>query len=268
MKARNIMSTPVITADDGTTLINIVRDMKELSIGSVVITKEGNPAGIITERDIALKVLLKDRRASEVKAKDIMSSPLITIGPEVSVEEICELITKEGIKRLPVVENGVLIGIVSVRNILTLKPEYVSRFYPEVRVLVSGWTLDRLERCLCDCEMSLAGKKWKECSERLKEVYEELDELVNYYKDDKELKGIFDSFEQLYHDAVAKGEDEQSIEWLSKKLEKLLKNFRHTTYWRKLQSMSSFASGIFRFHDYRHGIVGKKLRLPFKRTRP
>ena len=79
MKVRDIMSHPIITEDEDTPLINVAKDMQELDIGSVVITKDGKPAGIITERDIALKVLLKDRRASEVKAKEVMSSPLVTI---------------------------------------------------------------------------------------------------------------------------------------------------------------------------------------------
>jgi len=267
MKVRDIMSTPIITEDEGTGVIKIAKDMEELGIGSVVITSGGKPAGIITERNIALKVLLKNRRASDVKAKEIMSSPLVTIAPEASVEEACELAAKNAIKRLPVVENGVLIGIVSVRNILTLKPEYVKRFYPEVRVLASGWTLDRLEHSLIDCEVFLAGKKVNRYKERLKEVYDELSELMSYYVDDKELKDIFNITEQLYQDIEGKSEIEISIEEQKKKLENVLRKFRHTTYWRKQQSMTSFASGIFWFRDYRHG-MGKELRLPFKRTRP
>ncbi|MBE0515978.1 MAG: CBS domain-containing protein [Methanophagales archaeon] len=137
MKVRDIMTRPVIAEDGAALVTKIAEDMAELGIGSVVITSEGKPAGIITERDLALKVLLKNKRASEVKAKEIMSFPLITTGPETSVEEACELVAEKGVKRLPVVENDVLIGIVSIRNILTKKPRYVKRFYPEVRVLAS-----------------------------------------------------------------------------------------------------------------------------------
>ena len=266
MKVRDIMSHPIITEDEDTPLINVAKDMQELDIGSVVITKDGKPAGIITERDIALKVLLKDKRASEVKAKEVMSSPLVTIKPETSVEEICEVVEKEGIKRMPVVENDVLIGIVSVRNILTLKPEYVRRLYPKVHVLASGWTLDRLERSLSECEVFLAGKEREKYTARLKEVYKELRVLVSHYVDDKELRAIFDSFGELYQEVEEKGE--KSIEWQRKKLEEVLRKFRHTTCWRKQQSTSNFESGTFRFRDYRHGMGGKELRLPFRRTRP
>jgi len=101
-----------------------------------------------------------------------------------------------------------------------------------------------------------------------KEVYEELQELVVHYTDDKELRDIFDSFELLYPDLEVLEETEAAQVEHRKKLDRLLKKFRHTTYWRKLQSPSSFASGTFRFRDYRHGTGGKELRLPFKRTRP
>jgi len=129
MKVSDIMSRPIIAEGEETLVTKIAEEMEELGIGSVVITKEGKPVGIITERDIALKVLLKDKSASEVKAKEIMSSPLVTIEPEASAEEACKLAARKRIKRLPVVENGVLIGIVSIRDLLTRKPEYVREFY-------------------------------------------------------------------------------------------------------------------------------------------
>jgi CBS domain-containing protein len=207
MKVRDIMSTPIITEEGDTGVIKIAKDMADLEVGSVVITSEGEPAGIITERDIALKVLLKyrGRRGSEIKAKEIMSSPLVTIKPEATVEEACELASTKNIKRLPVVESGVLIGIISVRNILTRKPEYVKRFYPEVRMT------------------------------------------------------------HLYHDVEGEGDEKISIEEHRKRLETILRKIRHVTYGRKRQSVTSFTSGAFAFHDYRHGRgTGKGLRLPFK----
>jgi len=129
MKVREMMSRPIIAEDGDTLVTKIAEDMDELGIGCVVITTEGKPAGIITERDIALKVLLKDRRASEVKAKEIMAFPLVTIESETSVDEACKLAARKRIKRLPVVENGMLVGIVSIRDLLTRKPEYVREFY-------------------------------------------------------------------------------------------------------------------------------------------
>ncbi len=129
MKVVDMMTRPIISEDEEALVTKIAEDMDELGIGSVVITSEGKPVGIITERDIALKVLLKNRRASEVKAKEVMSSPLVTLESEASVEEACKLAAKKRIKRLPVVEKGLLIGIVSIRDLLARKPEYVREFY-------------------------------------------------------------------------------------------------------------------------------------------
>ena len=129
MKVVDMMTRPIISEDEEALVTKIAEDMDELGIGSVVITSEGKPVGIITERDIALKVLLKNRRASEVKAKEVMTSPLVTLESEASVEEACKLAAKKRIKRLPVVEKGLLIGIVSIRDLLARKPEYVREFY-------------------------------------------------------------------------------------------------------------------------------------------
>jgi len=139
MKARDIMTRPIITEDEEVLVTEIAKDMAERGVGGVVITSEGKPAGIITDRDLVSRVLLRNRRASEVKAKEIMAFPLITIEPQTSVKEACELVAKRGIKRLPVVEHDVLIGVVSIGNILTKKPGCVKRFYnhPEARSLAS-----------------------------------------------------------------------------------------------------------------------------------
>jgi len=267
MKVREIMTRPIITEDEEAPVIKIARDMKELNIGSVVITKNGMPTGIITERNIALHVLLKDKKASEVMAKEIMSFPLATIEPDASVEDACELVAKSNIKRLPVIENGAPIGIVTLRNILTRKPEYIKRFYPGVRTLASGWTLDRLERSFSECEGIFAGNNIKSCKKKMKEVSEELSDLASYYVDDKELRDLHIRMKELYHDFESEEDDaEISLGDLRKRLEEILRKFRHTMYVRKRQSVSSF-SGSSWLSDLRRQ-KDKKRRLPYKRTRP
>ncbi len=136
MKVREVMSSPVITEDEDVSVTIVSRDMELSGIGSVVITKGGKPAGIVTDRDMMIKVCAK-RRTGDVKVKEIMSSPLITIGPGAPVEQACELMAANGIRRLPVLENDELVGIVSVRNILTQAPEYVHKFYPAEEGIVA-----------------------------------------------------------------------------------------------------------------------------------
>ncbi|MCK4733789.1 MAG: CBS domain-containing protein [Methanophagales archaeon] len=130
MKVRDVMGRPVILEDEDTSVAIISKDMELSGIGSVIITKDDETVGIVTDRDIAIKIVMKNRVPSEVKAKEIMSSPLITIKPEVSLDEACELLVENDIRRLPVIEDDKLVGIISVRNILRRAPDYVHKFYP------------------------------------------------------------------------------------------------------------------------------------------
>jgi CBS domain-containing protein len=130
LEVRDVMTPNVITEDEDTPVTVISRDMELSGIGSVVVTKRGKPVGIVTDRDIAIKIFATKRNPSEVKAKEIMSSPLLTIGPDVSLQNACEFMADRGIRRLPVIEDDKLVGIISLRNILTRSPACVHKFYP------------------------------------------------------------------------------------------------------------------------------------------
>lgn len=130
LEVRDVMTPEVITEDEETPVTKLSRDMEVAGVGSVVITRKGRPIGIVTDRDIALKVIRKDRKASEVNAKEIMSTPLITIESDAPLGKACDLMAEKGIRRLPVVDGDKLVGIISVRNILTRSPASVSKFYP------------------------------------------------------------------------------------------------------------------------------------------
>ena len=128
MKVKEIMSFPAITEDEDASVAVILKHIELSRIGGVVITKEGKPVGITVDYDIAAKVILKDRSPDEVKAKEIMSSSLITVGSDASVEEACGLMARKGIRRLPVIEDGELVGIISIRNILTGESVHVRKY--------------------------------------------------------------------------------------------------------------------------------------------
>jgi CBS domain-containing protein len=130
LEVGDVMTHEVITEDEDASVTIISNDMEQSGIGSVVITKGGKPVGIITDRDIAIKVIMKDRKPSKIKAKEIMSSPLITIEPYEPMEKACKLLAEKDIRRLPVMEGDELVGIISVRNVLTRNPTCVKRFYP------------------------------------------------------------------------------------------------------------------------------------------
>ncbi|MFZ0895548.1 MAG: CBS domain-containing protein [Candidatus Nitrosopolaris sp.] len=93
--------------------------MKNKKVGSVIVMdKESQPLGIITERDIVKRVCLKNLAASRIKAEEIMSSPLITIMPYDSIDTATRVMTKNKIKRLVVLEaDNRITGMLSVSDI-------------------------------------------------------------------------------------------------------------------------------------------------------
>jgi CBS domain-containing protein len=111
------MAKHVITADEDTSVEDIAKLMGEKSIGSVIITRNGKPAGIFTERDLLTKFLAKDK-SLKVAVGKACSSPIITLPIGSSIHDASELMTSKHIKRLPITKDGKLVGILSARDLV------------------------------------------------------------------------------------------------------------------------------------------------------
>lgn len=128
LEVRDIMTYPAITEDEDASVAEIAKCMKMSGIGSVVIAREDKHVGIITDRDIVIKVIMKGRNPGKVKGKEIMSSPLVTIKADASLGRACKLLLEKGIRRLLVIDDGELVGVVSLRNIVTGEPLHVRKY--------------------------------------------------------------------------------------------------------------------------------------------
>ncbi|MEA3487954.1 MAG: CBS domain-containing protein [Euryarchaeota archaeon] len=128
LEVKDVMTYPAITEDEDVSIAAISKCMKMSGLGSVVITKSGNPVGVVTDRDIVLKVMMKNRNPDTVKAKEIMTSPVVTIDVDASLMGACKILTEKGIRRLLVIDDGELVGIVNLRNILTGEPLHVREY--------------------------------------------------------------------------------------------------------------------------------------------
>jgi len=122
---RDVMSENVRTVRSNSTVTEAVRKMNKFEIGSVVGVEGDRPIGIITERDILRRVLEVTMGAEAMKAKEIMSSPLTTVNDEATVEEAARVMTDRRIKKLPVVRDGKLVGIVTSTDIVRSQPKLV-----------------------------------------------------------------------------------------------------------------------------------------------
>jgi CBS domain-containing protein len=128
LEVRDVMTYPAITEEGDASVAKILKIMKMSGIGSVIITEEDKPVGIVTDRDIVMKVIMKDRDPSKLKVKEVMSSPLMTIAADASLRRACKLLVEKGIRRLLVIDDEELVGVVSLRNILTGEPQHVRKY--------------------------------------------------------------------------------------------------------------------------------------------
>ncbi|RFF30346.1 CBS domain-containing protein [Wenzhouxiangella sediminis] len=100
------------------TVYDTIRLMAAKGVGALIVMDEGELHGIISERDYARKVILEGRSSRDTEVGDICSSPAITISPQAAAEEGLALMTSKRIRHLPVVENGQLLGVVSIGDLV------------------------------------------------------------------------------------------------------------------------------------------------------
>ncbi len=125
---QDIMSKKVKTSTEDESLINIGKIMKKNDVSTVIIVRGTKPKGIITERDMAQKVVASGLDVREENARDIMTSPIVTIKPTTNIFYASDLMGKEKFKKLPIVEKGKLIGIVTQTDVIRYMREQRKKF--------------------------------------------------------------------------------------------------------------------------------------------
>ena len=121
---REVMKKNPIMIGIEATAAKAAKAMCTEEVGSVIILQNAKPIGIVTEEDLACKVVAKDLKPSTVHVSDIMSTPLITVSAEKTVVDAATMMVKRKVRRLPVVDKDKkVIGIVTVRDLLTVSNE-------------------------------------------------------------------------------------------------------------------------------------------------
>lgn len=116
MQIHEVMTASVVTADPATAVRDVAALMRERNVGSVVLVHDGEPVGIVTDRDLAIGVLA-DGRGGDDRASDHATTPVVTGDPGMDVVAAAELMVRHGIRRLPVLDGGRLTGIVTLDDI-------------------------------------------------------------------------------------------------------------------------------------------------------
>ncbi|MEM2911039.1 MAG: CBS domain-containing protein [Candidatus Bathyarchaeia archaeon] len=135
MLVRDVMSSPVITVDEEAAANHVAELMDKHGLGCIIVTsKDGKPIGIITERDLITRVLAKNVKPDSLKAKDVMTTPLITIEPDETINEAARRMNRLNIRRLGVVYKGQLVGLLSSKDILNVMPELIETIQEKARI--------------------------------------------------------------------------------------------------------------------------------------
>lgn len=123
---KDVMTKHVKTAPPDSTVKEVVAAMNKFDIGSIVIVQDDRPLGIITERDILRRVIELGLSPEALTARQIMTSPVLTISETASIEEAAELMTKKKVKKLLVLNKQKFVGVVTIIDIVTRVPAMLS----------------------------------------------------------------------------------------------------------------------------------------------
>ena len=113
LKVRDIMDDKVYMIDEGRSCKEALDEMVDKGVWSLLVSRDGLPVGVVTERDIIKKVIRKGFSLEGVQVGKVMSSPIITVSPDDPVAKAMELMVQNDIRRVYVVENGKIIGRVT-----------------------------------------------------------------------------------------------------------------------------------------------------------
>ncbi|MFW9810469.1 MAG: cyclic nucleotide-binding/CBS domain-containing protein [Candidatus Thorarchaeota archaeon] len=138
MFVRDIMSVNVVTMPPDATVYEVAALMTKMDIGSIIITEKDRPLGIITESDIVRRVITEKRDAQTTAAREVMSSPIIHVEPGTALTEAMRVMAKSNIRRVAVLKNDSLAGIITSRDLLRWSPELIDILVESLRLRSEG----------------------------------------------------------------------------------------------------------------------------------
>ncbi len=154
MSVKEIMTRNVATIDIKSDVQQLSKKMLDLDIGSVIITDKKLPVGIVTERDIVRKIVSRNLKANDISIKELMTTPLITIPSTEDVSDAMHRMVKMQIRRLPVVENAKLVGIVTDIDLIAVSAEMGNIFSDLIKMhrekIFSMEASTRIDRGICE----------------------------------------------------------------------------------------------------------------------
>ena len=125
IEVQDIMVSNVVTVRPDISVKEAVDSMNRYGIGCLVVVEKEDIVGIVTERDFLKRVLAKCKDPRNINVQEIMSKPLIVGKPDMQIQEVLKLMVDKRIKKLPIVENGKLQGLVTLTDLVSFQPQLI-----------------------------------------------------------------------------------------------------------------------------------------------
>ena len=120
MTVRDLMRENVVTASRETPVKELATAMRDENVGSVVVVDDGAPVGLVTDRDITVRIAAGRLDVDEMTAESTMTENPVTVDVDTGIFELCNRMDEEGVRRMPVVDGGDLAGIVTLDDLTVL----------------------------------------------------------------------------------------------------------------------------------------------------
>jgi len=140
--ARDLLSekgTQVYSTSADATVYEALQQMAEKNIGALIVFEGDRLVGLISERDYARKIILKNKFSRETAVAEIMTRDVVTVAPDKNLEECMELITNHRVRHLPVVEDDRVLGIISIGDIVKGIIDHKEFIIEQLEYYIKGW---------------------------------------------------------------------------------------------------------------------------------
>ncbi len=134
MFVRDIMAVNVVSMPPDASIFEVSKAMAEMDIGSVIIADKDRPLGIITESDIVRRVIVGEKDTKTTTASEIMSSPIVHVEPGTGLTDAMRVMARSNIRRVAVLKNNSLAGIITSRDLLRWSPELIDILVESLRL--------------------------------------------------------------------------------------------------------------------------------------
>jgi CBS domain-containing protein len=131
-RVKDYMDREFPTIETASSVVEAAKAMAKAVKSYLIVLDKGSPKGMLTEDDLVRKVLAVEKDPKKLKVSDVMSSPLITVDPDEDLIKASEIMQKNGIKRLPVVKEGIIYGVLTSQNIAQKCGAYVEKSVKDI----------------------------------------------------------------------------------------------------------------------------------------